>query len=62
MPEGLSVFVKDHDCGDPIEKLYYSCGYEAICIHCGDYLADVDENSDFYPQCLECTQPEIRKR
>ena len=30
---GLDLFVKDHDCGDSIEKLYYFCGHEAIYIH-----------------------------
>ena len=30
----VNVFVKDHSCSDGIEKLYYSCGFEPICIHC----------------------------
>jgi len=25
----------DHQCIDPIEKLYYSCNFEDICVHCG---------------------------
>ena len=30
MPEGLeSVCIKVHNCYDPIEKLYYSCGFVA---------------------------------
>lgn len=64
LPPALKVFIKDHDCLDPIEKLYFSCGYEPCCIHCGNYLhgysEDVDE--DVYPQCEECTEPPIKKR
>ena len=29
----VNVFVKDHSCADSIEKLYYSCGSELICVH-----------------------------
>ena len=36
MPEGLeSVCIKVHNWYDPIEKLYYLCGFEPICIYCG---------------------------
>ena len=30
-----NVEVRDHACGDPIEKLYYSAGFEPICVYCG---------------------------
>jgi len=43
------VFIKDHCCQDPIEKLYYKCEYEPICIHCGEYLHGVDEDDENYP-------------
>ena len=56
------VYLKDHDCHDPIEKLYYSCGYEAICIHCGEYLHGADEKGPHYPQCEDCTEPLVPKR
>ena len=62
MPPGIQIYVKDHDCNDNIEKLYYSSGYEACCIHCGEYLHDVEEDDDFYPQCNECQEDPIRKR
>ena len=29
-----TVCVKDHACIGPIEKLYYSCGFEPICYYC----------------------------
>ena len=28
------VGIKEHVCNDPIEKLYYSAGFEPICIYC----------------------------
>ncbi|XP_066914216.1 uncharacterized protein [Clytia hemisphaerica] len=62
LPHGVEVFVRDHDCLDLVEKLYYSCGYEPICIYCGWYLSDADENADTYPQCVDCDGPEIPKR
>lgn len=61
LPHGLHVFVKDHDCHDHIEKLYYACGYEPCCIQCGEYL-DVEDDEDTYPQCESCEEPHIKKR
>lgn len=51
MPHGIDVYIKDHDCYDHVEKLYYSCGFELICIHCGEYLPNEieDEDCDTYP-------------
>ena len=62
LPFGLEIFVKDHDCEDPVEKLYYSWGYEPICIYCGWYLANADENENTYPQRVDCNLPVIVKR
>lgn len=62
MPHGIEVYVKDHDCCDHVEKLYYSCGFEAICIHCGEYFPDVNEDDDTYPQCKDCNKDKIMKR
>ena len=62
LPFGLQIFVKDYDCEDPVEKLYYSCGYEPICINCGWYLANAGENANTYPQCVDCDFPEVVKR
>ena len=63
LPETLkSVCVKQHSCYNPTEKLYYSCGYEPICIYCGTCCEDIDEVT--YPQCLnmECqSKPKIPK-
>ena len=61
----LKLFVKDHDCMDPIEKLYYAARPEdPICIYCGLELdADVMSDEDFYPKCEECPPGEkISKR
>ena len=62
LPNGLQVYIKDHDCGDHIEKLYYAAEYQPICIHCGDYLHGVDNESTTFPQCEDCLQPVISKR
>ena len=49
------VYVQDLSCDDPIEKLYYSAGYEPICIHCGQEVTkDADSTSKSYPQCEDC--------
>ena len=35
LPDSLSsVAIRSHQCGDTIERLYYSVGYEDICIFC----------------------------
>lgn len=62
LPHGLQVFVKDHDCLDHIEKLYYACGYKPCCIQCGEYLCDIEEVMDTYPQCEDCHEPLVQKR
>ncbi|CAB3988078.1 Hypothetical predicted protein [Paramuricea clavata] len=55
-PENFpTVFIRDHTCYDKIEKLYYSCDYEDICIYCSkdSNLVEIEDNV-FYPQCQEC--------
>ena len=54
MPSQLSnVFVKDHNCTDTIDKLYYLCGFEPIFFLCAsDNIPTIDTNS---PQGQECT-------
>ena len=43
------VEVRDHLCGDPIEKLYYSAGFEPICVYCA--RDQTFTCADQYPQC-----------
>ena len=43
------VEVRDHLCGDPIEKLYYSAGFEPICVYCA--RDQTFTCADPYPQC-----------
>jgi hypothetical protein len=62
LPSGISIHLKDHDCQDHVENLYYSCGYEPICIHCGEYLSGVDPFAIYYPQCEDCKEDQIMKR
>ena len=42
-----NVFVKDHNCADSIEKLYYSCGFEPICVHCAS--EEVEDTATLIP-------------
>ena len=49
------VYVRDLSCDDPIEKLYYSVGYEPICIHCGqEVIVDADSTPKSYPRYGDC--------
>ena len=57
-----SVCVKTHKCFDPMEKLYYSCGFEAICFYCGKEVPVIADDSDYYPQCDKCSsKPFVKK-
>ena len=49
----VDVHCRDLRCGDPVEKLYYSMGYENICIYCSseDYIIIPDK---CYPICMTC--------
>ena len=33
--EFKDVEIRDRACGDTIEKLYYSAGFEPVCVYCG---------------------------
>ena len=49
---------------DPVERLYYSAGYELICIYCSNE-SSLTEDNDTYPQCQLCTDKglgRIKKR
>ena len=55
------VDVRDHDCIDHIEKLYYSAGKIPICVYCANDQLYTDENK--YPQCNACeSKPSIMKK
>ena len=56
------VYVRDVCCLDHIEKLYYSAGYEPICIYCACEVDGNAECSECFPQCSECKQPKFKKR
>ena len=62
IPNVLESFIKYHDRGDPIDRIYFACGYKVVGIYLAECLEGPDEEADTYPQCLDCTQPEIRKR
>ena len=53
------VCIKAHTCNDPIEKLYYSSGFEPICYYCGIL---VEDSPDFFPQCESCSsKPKVAR-
>ena len=54
------VYVRNVNCADPIEKLYYSAGYDPICIYCAANVTA--DRPEYYPQCCECKQPMIKKK
>ena len=47
--EFKDVEIRDHACGDVVEKLYYSAELEPICVYCG--INQPFTSSDYYPQC-----------
>ncbi len=53
LPEEYNdIDIRDHDCYDPIEKLYYSAKNPPICIYCAkDHPYTC---SDKYPECNDC--------
>ena len=54
------VDVRDHLCGDPVEKLYYSAGFEPICVYCARDQPFMC--ADQYPQCPDCShRPAVKK-
>ena len=48
------VCIRDIQCGEPVEKLYYSMKYDPICIHCCSE-EKLQFREGFYPQCGQCT-------
>ena len=61
LPETLAcVAIRTHDCGDPIEKIYFSAYKDdPLCIHCGSTSLDnltIHKDEDcFYPYCADCS-------
>ena len=52
------IFVRDLQCNDPVEELYYSADNANICVHC---CADLEVNEtpkEYYPQCEDCLDKE----
>ncbi|CAB4028705.1 Hypothetical predicted protein [Paramuricea clavata] len=50
------VYVRQLNCHDPIEILYYTAKYEPICIYCGEPEPFTSEAN--YPQCKDCNNKE----
>ena len=59
LPSELSaVCVREHQCGDPMEKLYYSAGHDPIGYYCGSEDIDSSVVPEFYPMCALCLDRE----
>jgi hypothetical protein len=55
------VFIRDLNCSDPIELLYYSAKYDPICIYCAK--DEPYSSNKYYPQCSDCKEkPPIAKK
>ena len=55
------VFVRNLNCFDLLEKLYYSAGYEPLCFYCAGQV-DQAESTKFYPQCIHCvSKPKVSR-
>ena len=50
IPHGLKGVIKDHDCGHPIARIYYACGYQVVRIYLAECLKDSDEEADTYTE------------
>lgn len=60
LPEKFScVYIREHSCSDPVEKLYYSAGYAPICIYCAE--EDVEDSDEYYPICSTCLSVNEKK-
>ena len=57
LPDGLDcVEVRDHQCIDDIEKLYYTAyPDDVLCIHCGSVENIADREDGVYPFCSSCS-------
>ena len=66
LPEDLLsiVFVRDLQCSDPVEALYYSADNVDICVHCCTGI-DTETNTtpkEYYPQCEDCGQGQNQEK
>ena len=57
----LPVYTRSLNCYEPIEKQYYSAGYEPICVYCAS-TDKLKTNTGYLPQCTDCAgKEEIKK-
>jgi len=54
------VEIRDHACGNVIEKLYYSAGLGPICVYYG--VDQLFTSEDHYHQCEACSSHEPVKK
>ena len=64
LPQELQsvVHVRNLQCHDPVESLYYSADYEDICVYCSQELPSASR-SEYFPQCEDCAEkPKINRK
>ena len=62
LPEPFKeVYVRNISCYEPTEKLYYSAGYDPICIYYAEEVTVQDAIAEFFPQCTQYSKPKIKK-
>ena len=59
LPPGLeSVCIRDHQCGDTTEKLYYFAWFDPVCYYCGSEEVDTSIPENIYPLRPSCVDKE----
>ena len=61
-PELCTVCVRDRQCGDPMEKLYYSAGYDPVCYYCASEIVNDSIAVEFYPMCTSCVDKKCMQK
>ena len=52
-----TVFTRNLDCNEPIQRLYYSANFADICIHCSsESVRPWNGTEEFYPLCESCSE------
>lgn len=56
------IYVRNMKCFDQVGKLYYSAGYEVICIYCAGQVEHGNIDPKSYPQCVHCSSKPLVAR
>lgn len=54
LPDKFCMYVREHNCFEPTEKLHYSAGFEPICIYCAEENTEDPDDYQGYPTSSAC--------